>query len=514
MTMTAAASAPAVVPQRGFIVVCVMLATIMQALDTTIANVALPYMQGSLSVTIDQVTWVITSYIVAAAIMTAPVGWLAVRFGRKRIFIISAAGFTIASVLCGAAQGINDMVAYRLLQGVFGAALVPLSQAVMMDIYPPEKRGQAMAIWGMGVMLGPIMGPTLGGWLTEYYSWRWVFLINLPFGIATVLGLMAYMPDTKPRVMGFDWFGFATLSLTIGVLQLMLDRGESQGWFGSSEIIAEAIIAGAAAYLFLAHTFTAEKPFIPLALFRDWNFSLGVLFMFVVGIMLLASVALITPFVQNVMGYPVLDAGLLLGTRGLGTMASMMVVGRLMQKVDARILIATGMAASAFSLWMMIDITPDISVFTIVWTSVLQGIGLGLVFVPLNTVSFATLPATLRTEAASMWTLIRNMGSSIGVSIVIAQLTSGTTLMHARLSELVTPFSAGFQLSPNALLNPDTPEGVAMIDRLVNGQAVTISYQNDFLLMAMLALCCLPLILAFRGPKRKVEAVAMASADH
>jgi len=236
--------------------------------------------------------------------------------------------------------------------------------------------------------------------------------------------------------------------------------------------------------------------------------------MFVVGIMLLASVALITPFVQNVMGYPVLDAGLLLGTRGLGTMASMMVVGRLMQKVDARILIATGMAASAFSLWMMIDITPDISVFTIVWTSVLQGIGLGLVFVPLNTVSFATLPATLRTEAASMWTLIRNMGSSIGVSIVIAQLTSGTTLMHARLSELVTPFSAGFQLSPNALLNPDTPEGVAMIDRLVNGQAVTISYQNDFLLMAMLALCCLPLILAFRGPKRKVEAVAMASADH
>ncbi len=514
MTMAAAASAPAVVPQRGFIVVCVMLATIMQALDTTIANVALPYMQGSLSVTIDQVTWVLTSYIVAAAIMTAPVGWLAVRFGRKRIFIISAAGFTIASVLCGAAQGINDMVAYRLLQGVFGAALVPLSQAVMMDIYPPEKRGQAMAIWGMGVMLGPIMGPTLGGWLTEYYSWRWVFLINLPFGIATVLGLMAYMPDTKPRVMGFDWFGFATLSLTIGVLQLMLDRGESQGWFGSSEIIAEAIIAGAAAYLFLAHTFTAEKPFIPLALFRDWNFSLGVLFMFVVGIMLLASVALITPFVQNVMGYPVLDAGLLLGTRGLGTMASMMVVGRLMQKVDARILIATGMAASAFSLWMMIDITPDISVFTIVWTSVLQGIGLGLVFVPLNTVSFATLPATLRTEAASMWTLIRNMGSSIGVSIVIAQLTSGTTLMHARLSELVTPFSAGFQLSPNALLNPDTPEGVAMIDRLVNGQAVTISYQNDFLLMAMLALCCLPLILAFRGPKRKVEAVAMASADH
>ncbi len=514
-----AAAAPSssfpAVQHRGFITVCVMLATIMQALDTTIANVALPYMQGSLGVTLDQVTWVLTSYIVAAAIMTAPSGWLAVRFGRKKIFIISAAGFTIASILCGLAQGISDMVAYRMLQGIFGAALVPLSQAVMMDIYPPEKRGQAMAIWGMGVMLGPIMGPTLGGWLTEYYSWRWVFLINLPFGIATVLGLWAYMPDTSPRKNSFDWIGFATLSLFIGVFQLMLDRGESQAWFESNEILIEALIAGAAAYLFLAHTATAEKPFVPPALFKDWNFTLGVIFMFVIGILLLASVALITPFVQNVMGYPVLSAGFLLGTRGLGTMAAMMVVGRLLSFIDARILIGLGMALSAISLYMMTGITPDISVFTIVWTSVLQGIGLGLVFVPLNTVSFATLPAQLRTEAASMWTLIRNMGSSIGVSIVIAQLTSGTTMMHARLSELVTPFNAGFQLTPNALLDPSTPEGVAMIDRLVTGQATTIAYQNDFLLMTLMGLFCLPLILAFKGPKRNAAPVpAAADAPH
>ena len=275
------------------------------------------------------------------------------RFGRKRIFIISAAGFTIASLLCGAAQGITDMVLYRMLQGVFGAALVPLSQAVMMDIFPAEKRGQAMAIWGMGVMLGPIMGPTLGGWLTEYYSWRWVFLINLPFGIATVLGLMAFMPDTKPKAISFDWLGFATLSLAIGVFQLMLDRGETLGWFGSREIVAEAIIAASAAYLFLAHTLTAEKPFIPLGLFGDRNFTLGVVFMFVVGILLLASVALITPFVQNVMGYPVLQAGFLLGTRGIGTMISMMVVGRLLQFTDARLLIATGLGLSALSLWVM-----------------------------------------------------------------------------------------------------------------------------------------------------------------
>jgi DHA2 family multidrug resistance protein len=385
----------------------------------------------------------------------------------------------------------------------------------MMDIYPPEKRGQAMAIWGMGVMLGPIMGPTLGGWLTEYYSWRWVFLINLPFGIATVLGLMAYMPDTRPRAMRFDWMGFATLSLAIGVLQLLLDRGEGLAWFDSNEIWIEAMIAGAAAYLFLAHTATAESPFVPPALFRDRNFALGVIFMFIVGILLLASVALITPFVQNVMGYPVLDAGLLLGTRGLGTLFAMMIVGRLLAYVDARILIAIGMAFSALSLWVMTAITPDISVFTIVWTSVVQGIGLGLIFVPLNTVAFATLPASLRTEGASMWTLIRNMGSSIGVSIVIAQLTSGATAMHARLSEFITPFNAGLELSPSTLLDPATPEGVAMIDRLVTGQATIISYQNDFLLIALMGLVCLPLVLAFRKQNRTAAPKpALAAADH
>lgn len=509
-------TAQGAVQHRGFITVCVMLATIMQALDTTIANVALPYMQGSLGVTLDQVNWVLTSYIVAAAIMTAPSGWLAVRFGRKKIFIIAAAGFTVASILCGIAQGITDMVGYRMLQGIFGAALVPLSQAVMMDIYPPEKRGQAMAIWGMGVMLGPIMGPTLGGWLTEYYSWRWVFLINLPFGIATVLGLMAYLPDTKPREMRFDWLGFATLSLAIGFLQLMLDRGESLAWFESNEILLEALAAAAAGYLFIAHTATAEHPFVPPAVFKDWNFTLGVFFMFIVGVLILASVALITPYVQNVQGYPVLSAGFLLGARGIGTMAAMMVVGRLLSFVDARILIGLGMGLSAFSLWMMTGITPDISAFTIVWTSVVQGIGLGLLFVPLNTVAFATLPPQLRTEAASMWTLIRNLGSSIGVSIVIAQLTSGTTLMHARLAELVTPFNAGFQLNPSPLLDPSTTEGIAMIDRMVTGQAVTISYQNDFLLMTLMGVLCLPLVLAFRSPKRSLAQAkpAMADAGH
>ena len=251
---------------RWALTICIMMATVMQALDTTIANVALPYMQGSLSTTQDQINWVLTSYIVAAAIMTAPVGWIANRFGRKRIFIICSAGFTIASVLCGLSQDITQMVAFRLLQGVFGAALVPLSQAVMLDSYALHERAKAMAIWGMGVMMGPIMGPSLGAWLTETYSWHWVFFVNLPFGMVTVLGLAAFMDETTPNQnLRFDWFGFAALAIGIGSLQIALDRGEQQGWLESNEIIIEFIVAAVGLYYFFAHSFTTDKPFIQFA---------------------------------------------------------------------------------------------------------------------------------------------------------------------------------------------------------------------------------------------------------
>ncbi len=325
---------------RTMLTVCVMMATIMQALDTTIANVALPYMQGSLSTTQDQVNWVLTSYIVAAAIMTSPLGWMAMRFGRKRLFIVCTAGFTIASMLCGVAQSIEQMVGFRLLQGVFGAALVPLSQAVLLDIYPPAQRGQAMAIWGMGVMLGPIMGPTLGGWLTDNYSWRWVFFVNLPFGILTVFGLSAFMRQTAMRRdVPFSWFGFLSLSLGIGALQMMLDRGQDQGWFTSSEIVVEAILAVVGFYFFLVDTTTSERPFVSMRIFSDWNFSIAVIFMFLIGIILLATMALVTPFLQNLLGYPVLASGYLLGTRGVGTFFAMMMVGRLLGKYDARIMV-------------------------------------------------------------------------------------------------------------------------------------------------------------------------------
>ena len=323
---------------RGIVTLCAMIATLMQALDATIANVALPYMQGSLSATSDQITWVLTSYIVAAAIMTSPVGWLASRFGRKRFFIVCLVGFTGASMLCGLAESLSQMVVFRLLQGVFGAALVPLSQATMLDIYPAEQRGSAMAIWGMGVMVGPILGPTLGGYLTDAYNWRWVFYVNLPFGIAAVAGLALFLKDTERNAsLRFDWLGFAVLSLGIGALQLMLDRGEQKDWFSSPEIVVETVLAGLGIYLFIVHLFTAKKPFIPPRIFNDRNFLSGLLLMFAIGMILLASSALLAPYLQTLGGYPVATAGLLMAPRGVDTMIAMLIAGRLSSRVDPRL---------------------------------------------------------------------------------------------------------------------------------------------------------------------------------
>ena len=483
--------------------VCIMMATMMQALDTTIANVALPYMQGSLSTTQDQVNWVLTSYIVAAAIMTSPLGWMATRFGRKKLFIVCTAGFTVASMLCGVALSIEQMVAYRLLQGVFGAALVPLSQAVMLDIFPPARRGSAMAIWGMGVMLGPIMGPTLGGWLTNSYSWRWVFFVNLPFGVLTTAGLSIFMAETPTRRdVPFSWFGFLSLSLGIGALQMMLDRGA-----GARLVRLErdhrsrrsSTIVGF--YFFLADCFTSKRPFISLRIFRDWNFDVALVFMFLIGIILLATMALVTPFIQNMLGYPVLSSGYLLGARGIGTFVAMFLVGRLSGKVDPRILIFIGLVLATWSLWQMVGWSLDVSGPTIAINSVVQGFGLGFVFVPLNTIAFASLPGELRTEGAALWTLIRNIGSSVGISIVIAQLTSMIGEYHSQLVEHVTPFSDALRMPNAGLLSGMGLPNLETLEAMVTQQAAAMAYSNDFLLMTIVSLCAFPLLVLIRSPK-------------
>jgi len=487
--------------RAGLITVSVMLATIMQALDTTIANVALPYMQGGLAATQEQISWVLTSYIVAAAMMTPPTGILAARFGRKRVFLIAVAGFTVASMLCGAAVSLSGIVFFRLLQGVFGASLVPLSQAVLLDIYPPEKHGSAMAVWGVGVMVGPILGPTLGGWLTETYNWRWVFYVNLPFGILAFLGLLAVLPETPvDRERRFDSFGFALLSLSIGALQMMLDRGESQDWFSSVEIIVEAALAGLCLYLFLAHMFTAEEPFIAPVLFKDRNMVVGLLLIFLVGVVLLSTLSLLPPFLQRLMGYPVLTTGIALAPRGVGTMAAMMLAGRLIGRVDVRLLIFGGLLLLTLSLWQMSRFTPDVTLSTLISTGIVQGLGLGLVFVPLSTVAFSTLPPRLRAEGTSMYSLIRNIGSSIGISVMTFLLTRNTQVAHAGLAEKMLPFRP--ELAAPWLPGSwdfHTPAGLAALNAEITTQATTVAYLGDFTIMMWLTLCAAPLLLLLRG---------------
>ncbi|HVZ54000.1 MAG TPA: DHA2 family efflux MFS transporter permease subunit [Pseudolabrys sp.] len=482
---------------RMLVTVCAMTATIMQALDTTIANVALPYMQGSLSASLDQINWVLTSYIVAAAIMTAPIGWLADRFGRKKLFIICVAGFTLASLLCALAQNIEQIVLFRLMQGMAGAALVPLSQAVLLDAYSVEERSQAMAMWGVGVMLGPIMGPTLGAWLTDNYSWHWVFLINLPIGVITVLGLLAFMEETpRHEHLRFDWFGFIALAIGIGSLQMLLDRGEQVGWFGAREIWIEAIISGVGFYYFFAHSLTTPEPFVRFEMFKDRNFVSGVVFMVVIGVVLFGTMALVTPFMQGLLGYPIQTAGFLLGSRGIGTLFTMMAAPRLMRMIEPRYLILAGLLLTGGTLYHMTSFSLDTTQTTIVVTSIIQGVGLGLLFVPITTVAFTTLPGQLRTGGTAILTLVRNIGSSIGISMVIAQLTSGTTEMHARLTEQVTPFNDALQMQDVAsTLNVATDLGRAMLDGIVTQQAALLAYLNDFKLLMYLTLFMVPLVL-------------------
>jgi DHA2 family multidrug resistance protein len=497
------------------ITISIMLATIMQVVDMTIVNVALPHMQGNMSATQDQISWVLTSYIVAAAIMTPVTGVLAARFGRKRLFAVSVVGFTIASVLCGWATSLDQIVIYRVLQGALGASLVPLSQAVLLDVYPREKHGSAMALWGMGVMVGPILGPTLGGYLTEYYSWRWAFYINVPLGILALLGILSFVPETERHPnRGFDFFGFALLSIAIGALQLMLDRGNSLDWFGSREIVLEAVAAALAFYMFLVHMFTAERPFIEPALFKDRNFTAGLTLMFVVGVMLLATLALLPPFLQSLLGFPVVTAGLVLAPRGIGTMFAMLLVGRLVSRVDTRYLVLFGLAMTAISMWQMAGFTLEVGIKEIVVTGVVQGVGLGFIFVPLSTAAFATLHPRYRNEGTAMFSLIRNIGSSIGISLVVTVLGARTQINHAGVGAYLTPFRDAMHAPwlPQ-IWDFSTRAGAVALDAEVTRQAVMLAYLDDFRFMMVMTLLAVPLLLLLRpAPKSRGAAQAGAAA--
>jgi DHA2 family multidrug resistance protein len=482
------------------ITVGLMLATVMTSLDTTIANVALPHMAGSVSASQDQITWVLTSYIIAAAIMTPLSGWLSTRIGRKLMFLISIAGFTVASMLCGVAHSLAEIVIFRLLQGLFGAALIPLSQAVVLDIYPPSQVGQVMAIWGAGAILGPILGPVLGGWLTDNLSWRWVFFINLPIGILAFAAIWFFMSKDRGKVARpFDFVGFGALTVFIGGMQLVLDRGPTEDWFSSSEVWIEAICAVIGLYVFVTQTLTAKHPFFDRRLALDRNFVTCNVFGFFIGLFLFSTMALLPPVMQGLMGYSVFGAGLVMMPRGLGSFAAMFVVGRLVGRIDTRLILGVGLGLCGLSLFQMthFSLTMDATPFVI--TGVIQGVGIGLLFVPLSVTAFATLTPELRSEGTSVYTLVRNLGSSVGISLMQALFTRQSSVAHADMAAQVQPGNPVGPLSGGA-----GPDGGSMLDTLnneVTRQAAMVGLIDVFKLMLVLTILVAPLLLIMRKPK-------------
>jgi len=497
------------VANRGMITASIMLATIMQGVDNTIANVALPHIQGSLSAAQDQIAWVLTSYIVAVAIMTPLTGWLAGRLGIKYVFLISVAGFTLASALCGSATSLTQLVVYRLLQGACGAGLVPLSQSVLMQINPPERHGQAIAIWGMGVMLGPIFGPMLGGWLTQDYSWRWIFYINLPVGVVASLGILIFIRETRrTHREAFDFFGFVTLSIAVGAFQMMLDRGELKDWFDSTEIWVEAIISGVSLYLFIVHTATAsERSFINLDLLKSPNFMAGTVLMFFVGGVLSGTLALLPTMLQSLMNYPVFTTGLVTAPRGIGTMIAMFAVGRMINRFDNRLIILTGFLLTILSLWQMTGFSLQMGMGPVIVSGLLQGFGLGCTFVPLNTLALSNLPRHILTQGTAMRSLMRNLGGSVGISVLEALLIQNTQIVHSRLIENLRPDNplaqAPLLAQPFSLT---TPSGIAALNAEVTRQAAMVAYINDYALMMLIVLLLIPLLLLVRRSRPALQA--------
>jgi DHA2 family multidrug resistance protein len=456
-----------------------------------------------MAATQDQAVWVLTSYIVAAAVMYPLTGWLANAVGRREVFLVSISVFVAASALCGIATTMNQLVLFRIIQGAGGAALVPLSQAVLLEINAPRDYGRAMSVWGVGATLAPVLGPALGGWLTDNYSWRWVFYINLPIGLIAFAGLFLSLPASRNlRVARFDFFGFAALSLAIAAFQLMLDRGQLLDWFSSTEIMSEAAVAALCFYIFVIHMLSSKSPFVSPALFRDRNFATANLFLFLIGIVLFATLALLPPLLQNKMHYPVVLAGLVIAPRGIGTILGMLLVGRLVPRFDARLIMMAGLGLTAYSLWLMTHYSLLMDSGPVIMAGLFQGAGIGAVNVCLSAVGFITLPAALRNEGTAISNLIRNIGAAIGISVLVFLLTRNSQRVHAALGEHITAYNlAGNPAAAAAHMTAATTRGLIMLDNLVSDQSVMIAYIDDFRLMMILTLLTIPFILLFRRAK-------------
>jgi DHA2 family multidrug resistance protein len=489
--------------RRNWVTATLVLASMIYSIDWTIAAVALPHMQGAFSATQDQISWVLTSYIVASAVMLPATGWLAGRLGRRRLFLAAVGGFTLFSLFCGAAESLAWEVLLRIGQGACGAFLIPLSQAIMLDAYPPDEHGKAMAFWGMGVVLGPVIGPTLGGYLTDALSWRWVFFINIPVGLLALAGGLTFLPKTPPaqRPRPLDGFGFVALALGVGAMQMMLDRGERLDWFDSREIVIEAIVMVAGLYFFVVHSLTSANPIVDLRLMRDRNYALGMLLVFLYGMLTLAPMVLMPPFLQDLQDYPIATIGLLLSPRGVGLFAAMIVLARVGRAIDFRLQIAVGFLLLAGSSWWMSSWNLEVGAAAVFWTGLMQGFGAGSIIGPLGVLTFATLPPAHRTEAASIWNLIRSIGSSIGIAAALAILVRTAGISRGVLVEHVSPYNEIMRHSalPGGGSVAD-PSSLAALDALITRQALMIGYVDVFYLCTLTSLLAMPLILLLGKP--------------
>ncbi|MEI6642706.1 MAG: DHA2 family efflux MFS transporter permease subunit [Novosphingobium sp.] len=503
------------VRHRPLVFTAVMAAMIMQVLDTTIANVALPHMEASLSATQETISWVLTSYVLASAVALPLGGWLVDRFGIRTMFTLSVAAFTAASILCGLAQNLEEMVACRVVQGVGGAFLSPFAQTVMLNASSAQERPKMMALFTQGVMLGPIAGPLLGGYITESYSWRWVFFINVPIGIASGLVLWWLLPRQPAIHRPIDLNGWLLVALALASFQLMLDRGPSQDWFGSVEVVTYAVIWACTGWMAMVHLFTTERPLFPGRLFSDANFVASLVFMFLIGCVMMAVLALLPGLLQGIYGYPAVDAGWLLAPRGLGLLVTITLLGKWITKMDPRIALTIGMGLSGWSLWLMAGWSPSMPMTPIFITGLIQGVGISFTIMPVNLIAFATLPPELRTDAAGLTNLMRSIGASIGIAVCTFMLARGVQVNHAEMAARITRMSAPFDLDRITAFSGVSEAGMRVVDGMVNKQAAMIGYLNDFYLMGLLCWAAIPVLFFVKAGKPAMAGPQMAAAaDH
>lgn len=490
---------------RMLITMVVMSATLMQVIDTTIVNVALPHMQGSLGASSDEITWTLTSYLVSSAIFMPLTGYFSDLFGRKNYLILSIAGFTLSSALCGASVTLGELVVFRLLQGVFGACLVPLSQAILADIFPPDERGKAMAIWGIGVMVGPILGPTLGGYLTDVASWRWTFYVNVPVGIATLL-LSYVVPDSPRRKRSMDWPGLAMISLAIGSLQYVLDRGNQDDWFNSTNICVAAYLSFTGLFGFILHNLQKKTDVVfDLSIFKDRNFTVASILLCIVGLGLYGMMVIQPIMMEGLYDYPALTTGLMMAPRGISGMVSMVIVGKLINRIDARWIIITGILISIAGMLINTNYSVNyISPFWLIIPVLLQGFGLGMIFVPLSTVAYSTLSTHLRTEAAGLFSLLRTIGSSVGISIAITIYTRSTQRFWNLLGGFVNPYNPYlYQYLHDTHLSLANPLSIALFAKEVQQQASMLAFINVFSVIMWCFVMMIPLVMLLSKSKPK-----------